>query len=172
MIDFGLGNLYSTSGRLKTPCGSPCYAPPEMITGQEYDPEKSDLWSAGITLFYLLAGRLPFNDKNIKELYKKIVDGTLDFPKNLSNDAIDLLRAVLRTNPRQRPSFKEVFAHPWMQTHKPPGHPLKREEEKVNSTNSQFDMELLNRVARCLNVSKNLVLKSLQLGKKNGFTAQ
>lgn len=102
-----------------------------MITGQDYDPEKSDLWSAGITLFYLLSGRLPFNDKNIKELYKKIVDGYLDFPKNLSNDAMDILKAVLRTNPRQRPSFQEVFSHPWMQTHKPPGYPLKREEEKV-----------------------------------------
>lgn len=30
IIDFGLGNLYSKASRLKTPCGSPCYAPPEV----------------------------------------------------------------------------------------------------------------------------------------------
>lgn len=132
LIDFGLGNLYSNSGRLKTPCGSPCYAPPEMVTGQEYDPEKSDLWSAGITLFYLITGKLPFNDKDIKTLYKKIVDGTLDFPRNLSQEVMDLLRCVLRTNPKQRPSFKQVFDHPWMQKHKPDGYPLNREVEKVS----------------------------------------
>jgi 5'-AMP-activated protein kinase catalytic alpha subunit len=30
LIDFGLGNLYNERGKLKTQCGSPCYAPPEV----------------------------------------------------------------------------------------------------------------------------------------------
>lgn len=30
IIDFGLGNLYSERQKLSTPCGSPCYAPPEV----------------------------------------------------------------------------------------------------------------------------------------------
>ena len=30
LIDFGLGNLYSESEKLKTACGSPCYAAPEV----------------------------------------------------------------------------------------------------------------------------------------------
>ena len=30
IIDFGLGNLYDSNQRLSTPCGSPCYAPPEV----------------------------------------------------------------------------------------------------------------------------------------------
>lgn len=33
IIDFGLGNLYQKQARLKTPCGSPCYAPPEARSG-------------------------------------------------------------------------------------------------------------------------------------------
>jgi 5'-AMP-activated protein kinase, catalytic alpha subunit len=30
LIDLGLGNLYEKKSRLSTPCGSPCYAPPEV----------------------------------------------------------------------------------------------------------------------------------------------
>ena len=33
LVDFGLSNTYSTGGTLKTACGSPCYAAPEMIAG-------------------------------------------------------------------------------------------------------------------------------------------
>jgi 5'-AMP-activated protein kinase, catalytic alpha subunit len=47
---------------LKTACGSPCYASPEMIAGLQYDPLKSDIWSTGIILFALLCGFLPFDD--------------------------------------------------------------------------------------------------------------
>ena len=36
IVDFGLSNIYSKSNLLKTACGSPCYAAPEMIAGKEY----------------------------------------------------------------------------------------------------------------------------------------
>lgn len=103
-----------------------------MITGQEYDPEKTDLWSAGITLFFILTGKLPFNDKQIKELYRKIIDGTIDYPKHLSSEAIEILKGILKGNPKNRMSFKDVFAHSWMQKNKPEGYPLKRVEDRVD----------------------------------------
>lgn len=102
-----------------------------MITGQDYDPEKTDLWSAGITLYYMLVGGLPFNDKSIKHLYKKIINGHIEYPRFLSPELVDLLRGILRTSPSSRFSFKEVFAHPWMQKFKPEGYPLKVQEERV-----------------------------------------
>lgn len=33
IVDFGLSNLYDQGHTLKTACGSPCYAAPEMIAG-------------------------------------------------------------------------------------------------------------------------------------------
>ena len=36
IVDFGLSNTYKKKDMLKTPCGSPCYAAPEMIAGKKY----------------------------------------------------------------------------------------------------------------------------------------
>jgi 5'-AMP-activated protein kinase catalytic alpha subunit len=36
IIDFGLSNMYKPKELLKTACGSPCYAAPEMIAGKKY----------------------------------------------------------------------------------------------------------------------------------------
>jgi len=37
IVDFGLSNLYKPGSLLKTACGSPCYAAPEMIAGKLYN---------------------------------------------------------------------------------------------------------------------------------------
>ena len=36
IVDFGLSNTYKEGELLKTACGSPCYAAPEMIAGKKY----------------------------------------------------------------------------------------------------------------------------------------
>jgi serine/threonine protein kinase len=56
IADLGLGNLYLPGEKLKTACGSACYAAPEMIFGELYDGLKVDLWSCGITLYAMLCG--------------------------------------------------------------------------------------------------------------------
>lgn len=60
IVDFGLSNFYENNGLLKTSCGSPCYAAPELISGLPYDGLKSDIWSSGVILFAMIAGNLPF----------------------------------------------------------------------------------------------------------------
>ena len=62
IVDFGLSNSYVANESLKTACGSPCYAAPEMIAGKPYDGTKVDTWSCGIILFALICGYLPFED--------------------------------------------------------------------------------------------------------------
>ena len=60
--DFGLGSFFSPHNQLNTPCGSPCFAAPEVIEGVSYRPEPADLWGVGVTLYYFLTGRLPFDE--------------------------------------------------------------------------------------------------------------
>lgn len=62
IIDFGLSNLYEEGELLKTACGSPCYAAPEMIAGKRYEGIMVDIWSSGVILFAMLCGYLPFDD--------------------------------------------------------------------------------------------------------------
>jgi serine/threonine protein kinase len=43
IVDFGLSNTYKTGETLKTACGSPCYAAPEMIAGKRYHGSNVDI---------------------------------------------------------------------------------------------------------------------------------
>ena len=58
--DFGLACYYNRGDVLTRRCGTPSYIAPEVVL-RAYGPE-ADLWSAGITMYQLLSGRLPFSD--------------------------------------------------------------------------------------------------------------
>jgi 5'-AMP-activated protein kinase, catalytic alpha subunit len=73
IIDFGLSNLYKPNEMLKTACGSPCYAAPEMIAGKDYHGLKVDIWSCGVILYAMICGFLPFEDPDTNKLYGKIL---------------------------------------------------------------------------------------------------
>ena len=81
IVDFGLSNTYKTGELLKTACGSPCYAAPEMIAGKWYHGSRVDIWSSGVVLFAMIAGYLPFEDPNTSALYKKILSANYQVPK-------------------------------------------------------------------------------------------
>ena len=84
IADFGLGRLYEKGESLDTACGSPCYAAPEMIAGQKYNPVLVDIWSSGIILFAMLCGYLPFDDADTSQLYYKIMNEDYECPEYIS----------------------------------------------------------------------------------------
>lgn len=69
---------------LKTACGSPCYASPEMLNRVPYNPELIDIWSSGIILYAMVCGYLPFEDDNTTKLYEKIKGVSPRYPRSLS----------------------------------------------------------------------------------------
>lgn len=120
IIDFGLSNCYKKIEFLSTQCGSPCYAAPEMISGNKYKGENIDVWSAGITLFAMVCGFLPFEDTNNDVLYRKITEGKFTIPQFLSDGVKDLLRHILTVDPEKRFKILDIKSHPWFGIVNPP----------------------------------------------------
>ena len=118
IVDFGLSNTYGNGESLKTACGSPCYAAPEMIAGKRYNGIDVDIWSCGVVLYALVCGYLPFEDENTGVLYKKIMSADYDFPVTISTSARDFLERILTIDPTKRYNIKDIRSHPWFLKHK------------------------------------------------------
>ena len=113
IADFGLSNIMTDGNFLKTSCGSPNYAAPEVISGKLYAGPEVDVWSCGVILYVLLVGRLPFDDEYIPALFKKIANGAYSCPSYLSPGAVRLIRKMLNTNAVSRISIQEIRQDPW-----------------------------------------------------------
>ena len=119
IVDFGLSNVYKENETLKTACGSPCYAAPEMIAGKRYHGLNSDIWSCVIILYAMTCGYLPFEDPNTSKLYKKILNCDFLIPGFISKASKDLIKKVLNTDPTKRYTIAEIRAHEWYNQVKP-----------------------------------------------------
>ncbi|KAM7510088.1 hypothetical protein LguiB_008963 [Lonicera macranthoides] len=119
IADFGLSNIMRDGHFLKTSCGSPNYAAPEVISGKLYAGPEVDVWSCGVILYALLCGTLPFDDENIPNLFKKIKGGIYTLPSHLSPGARDLIPRMLVVDPMKRMTIPEIRVHPWFQSHLP-----------------------------------------------------
>ena len=117
IVDFGLSYLETSTELLKTACGSPCYAAPEMIAGKRYKGQSADIWSCGIILFAMVCGYLPFEDPNTAHLYKKIMNGKYKCPRWVSIEAKDLLKKILNILPENRYNIEKIKNHPWFIKH-------------------------------------------------------
>lgn len=122
--DFGFVNSYNKDKNdlMKTSCGSPCYAAPELVLTQApYEGRKVDTWSLGVILYAMLAGYLPFDDdpenedgSDIVRLYHYICKTPLTFPEYISPLARDLLRKIIVPDPKKRITIKNIKNHPWL----------------------------------------------------------
>lgn len=113
IVDFGLSNTYRPGQTLKTACGSPCYAAPEMVAGKHYHGLPADIWSCGVILYAMVCGYLPFEDPKTNVLYKKILNADYTIPEFVSDDCRDLITKILNTDPTKRFTAADIRAHVW-----------------------------------------------------------
>ena len=118
IADFGMA-IFQSDSMLRTSCGSPHYAAPEVVSGGVYDGTKADIWSCGIILHALLVGRLPFDDEDCGALLDKVGQGKFDMPRDIPPLAQDLLRRMLTKNVKGRITMKQIQAHPFFTCQQP-----------------------------------------------------
>jgi len=124
ITDFGLSKIFGDANVMKTLCGTPQYVAPEILfrmQGKQESYSKAvDLWSLGVILYILLSGSPPFYEKkeNRAWMREQIQAGQFTFPKKLfkdvSPDAVDLIKRLLTVDPATRITIHETKEHPWI----------------------------------------------------------
>ena len=170
IIDFGLSNLYINSNQkkdlLETPCGSPGYAPPEMILGKKYEGLMTDLWSCGIILFAMMFGCLPFDDFEEEKLYRKIIEGKYEYPKdvNTSEEAKNLINSILVVNPKYRANINDIKNNKWFK---------KNYKPSLGLFNSVCDIPVSNLIVKemiKMGYNKNKIIDNVKNNRHNNIS--
>jgi calcium-dependent protein kinase len=121
IIDFGLSCIFEPNQVLTTKAGTPYYVAPQVLAGK-YD-QLSDLWSCGVIMYVMLCGYPPFFGESDAEVLSKVRLGNFSFNaadwKNISEDAKNLIRMLLKMNPRDRYTAEQSLNHEWIKNTAP-----------------------------------------------------
>lgn len=97
--------------------GTPPYIAPETIRSRVYT-TAVDMWAAGVCLYILLSGVVPFGVANTTKVFNRVTRGaySLDGPEfnSVNADAKNLIRGLMCSRPDKRLTASKALKHPWM----------------------------------------------------------
>lgn len=131
IIDFGLSKIMGENEMTNEPYGSLSYKAPELILHKYYN-FKVDVWSIGITIYYIVYKVLPFEEGNRDDIKNAIINRPVPFyandlmvdafyfknfignknnsTKNLKSSIIySILKDSLIKNPKERFSIEDLY---------------------------------------------------------------
>mmetsp|Transcript_13857 Transcript_13857/g.31452 ORF Transcript_13857/g.31452 Transcript_13857/m.31452 type:complete len:505 (+) Transcript_13857:23-1537(+) len=116
IIDFGLAHEFGPDTVLTTKAGTPYYVSPQVLAGK-YD-QTADLWSCGVIMYVLLCGYPPFHGDTDADVLAKVRLGSFKFADedwtNVSEDAKNLIRMLLKLSPSDRYTAEQALNHIWV----------------------------------------------------------
>jgi serine/threonine protein kinase len=84
ICDFGVSKIIKKGDIMHDHCGTPAYIAPEILRNQGYESFGVDVWSAGVVLYAMLSGTVPFKANNMNDLHKMIMKGNYPLIKDIS----------------------------------------------------------------------------------------
>ncbi|XP_066361661.1 LOW QUALITY PROTEIN: calcium-dependent protein kinase 15-like [Miscanthus floridulus] len=148
--DFGLSVFFKPGEQFRDLVGSAYYVAPEVLK-RRYGAE-ADIWSAGVILYILLSGVPPFWAENEDGIFDAVLRGHIDFASDpwpsISNSAKDLVKKMLRQDPKERLTAAEILNHPWIR-------------EDGEASDKPLDITVISRMKqfRAMNKLKKVALK-------------
>ena len=114
--DFGQSQILDRDSKLTKTLGTPAYLSPEICAGEDYDGFAADIWALGVSLYYFVFGKLPFESESVADLYDMISDDQIIYPEDvaLPINLQDLFIRLLNKNPKYRIKCHELLDHPWL----------------------------------------------------------
>lgn len=101
ITDFGVSRVLRTTVHTKHLSGTPAYMPPEAIDGRLS--KLSDLWAAGVILYVMIAGRLPFPQQSMGALMLALKEQDFDpLPPQVPVDIRNVITRALQKEPHHR----------------------------------------------------------------------
>ncbi|XP_043965423.1 striated muscle preferentially expressed protein kinase-like isoform X6 [Gambusia affinis] len=119
IVDFGSAQSFNPLNLEPqgTRAGTLEYMAPEMVKGEVVGPP-ADIWTVGVVTYIMLSGRLPFEDKDRRQVESKILMAKFDPSKlypNVSQSASVFLKKMLSSYPWARPTTRDCFTQAWLQ---------------------------------------------------------
>ncbi|KAM3142490.1 hypothetical protein pb186bvf_005392 [Paramecium bursaria] len=116
LTDFGLSKEGINNNITKSFCGSIAYLAPEVLMKKGHS-RTVDWYLLGVLLYEMLVGIPPYYNQNREQLFENIKKGPLRIPKNMSEDAKDLIKKLLNRDPAQRLGVvndaQDIKSHPF-----------------------------------------------------------
>ncbi|XP_068142336.1 LOW QUALITY PROTEIN: 3-phosphoinositide-dependent protein kinase 1 [Drosophila tropicalis] len=88
--------------------GTAQYVSPEVLQNGPITPA-ADLWALGCIIYQMISGLPPFRGSNDYVIFKEILRCAVDFPQGFDKDAEDLVRKLLKIEPRERLGAQDEF---------------------------------------------------------------
>jgi serine/threonine protein kinase/Leucine-rich repeat (LRR) protein len=158
IIDFGLGNFF-LDGPLKTSCGSPNYAAPELFLSRKYSGPPVDVWAIGVILYAMVTGSFPFDE------IQATIDGDYEWYDELptSHGLQDLIEGIFEVNADLRLTIAQMRTHSWLnQGTRPPS---------LTGGNEKLRPDIILRMETEYGMPVEIVVKSLKEDEVNHCTA-
>lgn len=118
LSDFGLAQRFTRGVPMRGGAGTHYYLSPEMLVGEEGYDEKVDVWGAGVLLYKMLSGEVPFSGETTKDMVRAIIRDEALLPNryfgSVSAEAKDLIWKMLCKDRRRRLTAEQVLRHPWV----------------------------------------------------------
>jgi serine/threonine protein kinase len=108
LADFGFSSFYKDGELSNDHIGSLAFLAPEVISKKPYNPLKADIWSFGVTVYFIVTGKFPFEARDKKSLIKAMLTSSCTLPQGLPQSVINIIVGSLVFNPDDRITFSQM----------------------------------------------------------------